>query len=152
MSKIFYRNILVPYDNSKFSRKTLDIAMKFAQIFDSTLHIVTVVDMSYVNPPGLIKSKDEYKTLNQIRASIKNSAYDILVQKEMECSNIGIRTKKQILEGSVTEELVRVIKEMNIDLVIMGSQGLSGFSKIKSLGSVSRNISESVNCPVMIIH
>ena len=39
-----------------------------------------------------------------------------------------------------------------IDLIIIGSQRLNKFSKIKALGSVSRKISENADCPVMIIH
>ena len=38
------------------------------------------------------------------------------------------------------------------DLIIIGSPGLDGFSKIKALGSVSRMVSERAKCPVMIIH
>jgi nucleotide-binding universal stress UspA family protein len=146
-----YRNILVPYDNSKFSQKALETAKTFARRFDSTLHIATVVDVSNVVSPGMIRSKEK-KTIEQIRSSIKQSAKIIILQKENECAAEKIKTKGWVLEGSVTSELLRSIKENHIDLVIIGSKGLSGFSKMKALGSVSRKISEVADCPVMVIH
>ncbi len=62
-----------------------------------------------------------------------------------------ITTKGSVLEGSTANELLKSIKENRIDLVVIGSQGLSGLSRIKALGSVSRKISELADCPVMIV-
>jgi nucleotide-binding universal stress UspA family protein len=39
-----------------------------------------------------------------------------------------------------------------IDLVVMGSTGLKGIYKIRVLGSVSRQVCENANCPVMLVH
>ncbi|MFZ1077829.1 MAG: universal stress protein [Nitrosotalea sp.] len=151
MANNSYANILVPYDGSKFSQKALDVAKTFAKRFDSTLHIATVVDLSDVASPGMIRSKG-IKTIEQIRTSIKQSAKTIILQKENECTTEKIKTKGWILEGPTTSELLKLIKENRTDLVIIGSRGLSGFSKMMALGSVSRKISELSDCPVMIIH
>ena len=151
MTTNLYSNILVPYDTSKFSQKALDVAKTFARRFDSTLHIAIVVDVSDVASPGMIRSKEK-KTIDQIRNTLKQSAKTIIQKKEEECTTEKIKTKGWVLEGSTTSELLRLVKENHMDLVIIGSRGLSGFSKIKALGSVSRKISELVECPVMIIH
>ncbi len=151
MTGNIYSNILVPYDNSKFSQKALDVAKTFAKRFDSTLHIATVVDISAVVSPGMIHSRG-IKTIEQIKTSIKQSAKIIILQKENECTTEKIKVKGWVLEGPITSELLRLIKENHIDLVIIGNRGLSGFSKIMALGSVSRKISELAECPVMVIH
>ncbi len=150
MANNSYRNILVPYDDSKFSQKALDIAKTFAKHFGAALHIVTVVDMSSVTSPGMIRSKDK-KTIEQIKTSIKQSAKTIIQQKEDECATEKIKTIGLVLEGSTTNELLKLIKKNDIDLVIIGSRGLSGLSKIMALGSISRTISEISVCPVMVI-
>lgn len=145
-----YENILVPYDASKFSQKALDVAKTFARRFDSTLHIATVVDVSDVTSPGMIHSKEK-KTIDQIKAMLKQSTKTIIQKKEEEYAIEKIKTKGWVLEGPIHNELLRLIKENRMDLVIIGSMGLSGFSKIKALGSVSRKISELADCPVMIV-
>lgn len=152
MSNDCYKNILVPYDDSKFSQQALKIAKTFAKSYGSTLHIATVVDISSVESPGIIRSKETKKTIGQIRVSVKRSAESLIQQKKQECLNEKINAKGWVVEGLVSNELLKLIKELKIDLVFIGSKGLSGFSRIKALGSVSRKISELADCPVMIIH
>ena len=38
------------------------------------------------------------------------------------------------------------------DLIVIGNVGRSGISRIRTLGSVSRSVSERAPCAVMIIH
>ena len=151
MVEKIYNNILVPYDGSKFSEKSLETAKTLAKTSDSTLYIVTVLDVSDVSPPGLIRSKKTRKTFDQIKNSVRRSIETALEQREQECKYLGIKASTQIREGSASDELLKFITKNNIDLVVIGSQGLSGFSKLKALGSVSRKISELANCPVMIV-
>jgi len=151
MAEKIYDKILIPYDGSKFSEKALETAKILAKTSDSTLYIVTVLDVSDVSPPGLIRSKETRKTFDQIRNSIRRSVETALEQREQECRHVGIKVSTQINEGSASDELLKFITKNNIDLVIIGSQGLSGFSKLKALGSVSRKISELADCPVLIV-
>lgn len=150
MTNNAYKKIMVPFDDSKFAQKALDMAKIIAKSFDSTLHIVTVVDISNVAPPGFVRSEHR-KALEQIKRSVMQSARNIIEQKEKECLAEKIKTKTFVLEGPTADELLKSIKENGIDLVVIGSQGLSGLSKLKALGSVSRKISELADCPVMII-
>ena len=46
------------------------------------------------------------------------------------------------------EQILRFAKNNKIDMIVMGSQRLKGISKIKALGSVTRKVSESADCPV----
>lgn len=151
MVEKIYDKILIPYDGSKFSEKALETAKTLAKTFDATLYIVTVIDVSDVSPPGLIRSKETRKTFDQIKNSIRRSVETALEQREQECRYKGIKVSTHISEGSVSDELLKFIMKNNTDLVIIGSQGLSGFSKLKALGSVSRKISELADCPVMIV-
>lgn len=152
MGENSYNSILVPYDNSKFSQKALQTAIMLAEAYRSTLYLATVVDISNVMPPGLIRTEESKKTFSQIKTSIRHSAETILKQKEEECKDRGISTSTFITEGLVADELLKFSKRNNIDLVVIGSQGLSGFSRLKALGSVSRLIAESADCPVIIVH
>lgn len=147
-----YSNILVPYDGSKYSQKALKMAFEIAKTFDSSLNLVNVIDISAVSPPGKIRSKDTQKTLDQIKRSVKTSVESYLqkIQKDHH-EDSGVIVKGFVLEGDVTGKLLKFIQDRNIDLVIIGSRGLSGVSKIMTLGSVSRKISELAKCPVVIV-
>jgi nucleotide-binding universal stress UspA family protein len=146
-----HRKILVPYDGSPFSKRALREALDFAKAYGSTIYLATVVDISNVVPPGLILS-GHFRTFEQVKKSIKSSTESALKSIKEECKENGIEAEKYILEGPTVKELLNLIKRNDIDLVVIGSQGRSGLSKIMALGSVSRKISESATCPVMIIH
>lgn len=146
-----YSNILVPYDSSKYSQKALKMAFEMASAFNSSLYLVNVLDVSSVSPPGKIRSKNTQKTLDQIKNAVKTSVESYLQKIQKDYGDSGIIVKGFVLEGDVAGKLLKFIQDHNIDLVIIGSKGLSGVSKIMTLGSVSRKISELAKCPVVIV-
>jgi nucleotide-binding universal stress UspA family protein len=146
-----YSNILVPYDGSAYSQKALKTAINMANAFDSSLHLVNVIDVSAVSPPGQIHSKNTRKTLDQIKSTVKTSVESYLQKIQKDYGDSGVIIKGFVLEGDITEKLLQFTQDHDIDLVIIGSKGLSGISKIKTLGSVSRKISELAKCPVIIV-
>jgi nucleotide-binding universal stress UspA family protein len=59
----------------------------------------------------------------------------------------------QIIVGNPAEVIIDVANnKQKVDLIIMGSTGLKGISKVRVLGSVSRHVCENANCPVMLVH
>ena len=122
-----------------------------ANAFDSSLYLVNIIDVSAVKPPGKIHSKESRKTLDQIKNSVKNSVESHLQEIQKEQKESGVIVKGFVLEGDVTKKILKFIQDKNIDLVIIGSKGRSGVSKIITLGSISRKISELAECPVVIV-
>jgi nucleotide-binding universal stress UspA family protein len=53
---------------------------------------------------------------------------------------------------SHADEIIRFANANKIDMIIVGSRRLETISRIKALGSVARKVSETAECPVMIIH
>lgn len=142
---------MVPYDGSTYSQKALKMSIEMASAFNSVVYLVNVVDITTVSPPGQIHSKETRKTLDQIKNSIKNSAESYLQKIQKDYKDSGVIIKGFVLEGDVTGKLLKFIHDNDIDLAIIGSKGLSGISKIKTLGSVSRKVSELAKCPIVIV-
>ena len=68
---------------------------------------------------------------------------------EMESDNVDLTGECKY--GSADEQILRFAKNNKIDMIVMGSHRLKGISKIKALGSVTRKVSESADCPVLIV-
>jgi nucleotide-binding universal stress UspA family protein len=59
----------------------------------------------------------------------------------------------QVIIGNPTEDIIDIANnKQKVDLIMMGSTGLKGISKVRILGSVSRQVCENANCPVMLVH
>jgi nucleotide-binding universal stress UspA family protein len=160
-----YRKILVPYDiNSRHSQRALEFAVRVARAFDSELHLLNVVEELYLSPRMERQHVRSTRTgervnfqqyLKELYRDMKNSAKGMLDAKSRE-----IREKKGFGEGKIRTKAVlghppdKIIEYMEegIDLVVMGTLGRKGVSKIAGLGSVARKVSEDAPCPVILIH
>jgi nucleotide-binding universal stress UspA family protein len=162
------RKILVPYDGSKQSDKALKKAIELTELIKKggtkiDIHMLHVVPEIYV-PPTLfdrdvnIKSTitDERLTsqqyLKEFYHTMKSKAKKMLEtkkSKEIESSNIIIRT--YVTYGYPSDKILEFANKHQVNLIVMGSIGLTGFSRIKALGSVARSVSERAKCPVMIV-
>lgn len=154
---MLYERILVPFDGSKFAKKALNEAIKIAQNTDSVLYLCTVVTVSNVIPPGsllgFIKDASASELRSRLIKSAKVEAERMLnYQASVYCKSKGVKAHyKIIINGNVSEEILKTAKQKLIDLIVIGSQGLHGISRIKTLGSVSRRVSELADCAVLIV-
>ena len=149
------KKILVPYDGSKYSKKALSHAEEIASKFDATMFLLTVVDEhEYLHGVLLAELEDDYKVKDTVHRLVKS---EVIAAKKM-MSRLAknyeknkVKVHHHAMKGDPTEAILDYTLANNIDLIILGSEGLSGFSKLKALGSVSRRVSELAKCPVMIV-
>jgi nucleotide-binding universal stress UspA family protein len=62
----------------------------------------------------------------------------------------GVENEVSVIEGGVWNELDTIIKEKNIDLIVLGTRGRQGVGKFL-LGSVAETILRRAQCPVLIV-
>ena len=62
----------------------------------------------------------------------------------------SISLNSRVIIGEPADEIIKFANNKRIDLIIMGTTGLSGIKKFV-FGSVARNVSEKANCPVMLV-
>lgn len=154
---MLYERILVPFDGSKFAKKALDEAIKIARNTDSVLYLCTVVTVSNVIPPGSLLGFAKSTSVNDLRSRLIRSAKEeaektLNYQASVYCKSKGIKANyKIIVNGNIAEEILKTAKQKLADLIVIGSQGLHGISRIKTLGSVSRKVSELADCAVLIV-
>jgi len=163
--------ILVPYDGSKQSDKALKKAVEFAELIRKggtkiEINMLYVVSEMYV-PPTLfdrdvnIKSKitgerlTSQQYLKEFYHEMKLKAKKMLEtkkSKEIRSSDVVIRT--YVTYGYPSDKILEFANKNQVNLIAIGSTGLSGLSKLKALalGSVARTVSEKATCPVMIVH
>ncbi|MFB5607724.1 MAG: universal stress protein [Candidatus Nitrosomaritimum yanchengensis] len=146
--------ILVPYDGSKYSTKALTRATELAHNLDSEIILFSVVNVGYVSPPGLlgiIKSKKEKESIKKWSKSVRTDTEKMLKNALKKCESKGITASYVISEGEISSTILDFATKKRISLIVIGSHGLHGIGKLKTLGSVSRRVSENAKCPVLIV-
>ena len=152
-----FNKILVPFDASELSIKAVEQAIELsrenqAQIF--ILHVIREIPLSTrfsrieLRNQEVVISPYSKKVYDELREDMNIT----LEEQKKKYSRYKIFINTEIRIGDPAEVIVDFAKQNSIDLVVMGSIGLKGFSgMIKKLGSVARQVAEEVTCPVLII-
>ncbi|MGE5633949.1 MAG: universal stress protein [Deltaproteobacteria bacterium] len=159
------KKILVPYDNSRPAEYALNYAidlvknMKEQQQEIILLHVIKSYDDSMksflsrrIRSPKTGDTITLEQYLKDIAIEIKIDTKNMLEDKIRRIESNGFTLKSMVLYGNPAEEILKFSQLEKIDLIVMGNIGLKGISKIKTLGSVSRNVLENSECPVLIVH
>ncbi|WP_077074555.1 universal stress protein [Aedoeadaptatus urinae] len=138
-----YNKILVPVDGSQDSYCALKEAELLAQAFDSKLIILTVLTDTNVieHYPGNFLSTDFKKAQEQRGQRILNKALETIDYKG------DVETCVRV--GRASEEILKCSEEKEVDLIVIGSRGLGGFSRTL-LGSVSDKVLNAAKVPVLV--
>ena len=150
--------ILVAIDGSEHSMKAVDLALEMAgkeslspQKIGSELTALTVLDVS--RPRRFLSSFIAAPTygLRELEEE-RNAAKHWMdaVRKKAEEKKIPFRS--EIIEGLVSAEatIVDYAESHQIDLIVVGTRGRTGFSKVL-LGSVASRVVEYAHCSVIVV-
>lgn len=157
MTNETFKKILVPFDGSKYSRNALAEAINIAKKFRSEIFIITAVDTSDF-PPGMLlallkKDRMLEESIKEYITAVKSQVRKELLAEVGVCKAKGVsEAYYDIISGNPVDSILKFMHGRKIDLIIMGSQGRHGIGKLKTLGSVSRKVTELATCPVMIVH
>ena len=142
-----YQHILVPVDGSPTSLVAVEHAINFAKTLNSKITLVQVLTLDPYIAAEYLSSTQTNDLIERARKSI----LDNLATAEQKFTEAGITVDVQLLEGQVIQnELLTAAKNLNVDLIIMGSHGRTGFKKLV-LGSVAQSILAEGEVPVLIV-
>jgi nucleotide-binding universal stress UspA family protein len=156
-----FSKILVPYDGSKYAEKALDKAVNMAKLIKGSEIIILNVIEEILTPPVLFPTRvSHYKTgedttlstyFRDLQTDMRHEMMGTLEKIKQKYKN-SVRIRTAVLVGRPEHKIVEFANIQNVDLIVMGSRGLKGISRlIRGLGSVSRKVSENVKCTVMIV-
>ncbi len=159
-----YKKILVPYDCSEPANRALEQAVNIAKSvgrdIPDLILLYIIADFPthhFIERPARSIRTGEKTTLSQYLKEVyelmEESASDALAKKKDEIKKFNdFEIKTKVLSGHISDTIIDVAKKENVDLIVIGNVGRSGISRLRTLGSVSRSVSERAPCPVMIVH
>jgi nucleotide-binding universal stress UspA family protein len=140
--------ILVAVDGSNPSFNASNYAIDLAKRYDAeliVLNIVSPVPYSQFEYANIGRMK-EIETIEKEKAQQK---LDKVKQKATE-KKVSVKTDVLIKYTSVVKEIVEYAEKMKIDMIVIGSRGVTGFKKLL-LGSVASGVVTYSHCPVLVV-
>ena len=140
-----YDAILVPTDGSEGTAKTLEHAIEMAQHHDATIHALSVVDeRKYQSLPD--ERRDEG------RDTMERRAERAVAEVEMRAEEFDVDVVTAVRKGTPAERILDYTAQQGIDVVVIGTHGLSDHDQYVRLGSVTQRVVENASVPVFVVH
>lgn len=142
------KKILCPTDFSDPANEGLKTANELALHFSAQLIVVHVVSTTPIVPasPALTGFHD-LEALNELEKAARKT---IAADAEKFVDN-NVNSQLIVINGSAADEIARVAKEENIDLIVIATHGHGGWRKF-FFGSVTDKVSKLATCPVLLVH
>jgi nucleotide-binding universal stress UspA family protein len=148
------RKMLVPVDGSNTSVKALQYATHIAELEAGDAEVIALHVLEDVKQGGAIGLQAKYGNVRLVegfKRARREAALKWMKQIEEAAKKRGVRLKSEILDGdSKVEIIIDYANENSVDLIIMGSRGLTGFKRLL-LGSVANAVVSNAPCPVMVV-
>ncbi len=145
MSRI--RTVLHATDFSKESNRAFAAAVEMAKSNRARLTLVSVI-VPIV--PLVPEQTLELATWRDIEVQTKKWAQGRLSRLAEKARKSGVRVTTVLAEGDPAREIVRTAKSGRADLIVIGTHGRTGFSKLM-LGSVAQRVVATARCPVLTV-
>ena len=141
-----FTRILVPTDFSPPSDAALACARTVATQFGASLHLLHVAEDPY---RALYSNEVFVAEVEGVRADLVNDASRRMKQQLTAADDERSVTVEAII-GTAATSIVEYAEGHGIDLIVMGTHGRSGMSKVL-MGSVAERVVRTAPCPVLTI-
>lgn len=153
-----FEKILVPLDGSGNSGQALRTAIQVAKKFSGKLtlfHVysITVTPMVIPEPTTLTPSGIPVVTSAEVSKMVEAArevGQRILDDGAQKAKSEDVQVESIIREGNTVQEITKLAKEGNFDLIVMGVRGVSKLMELL-LGSVSEGVMKHASCPVLVV-
>lgn len=135
---ICIRRIVHPTDLSPASQDALTLAIDLAKQNHADLLLLHVLP-----PPTPVY---------EVESTLRPKAESTMSALADEARQKGVSVKRLFLKGtiSVDKQIVRSARTLGADLIVMGTHGRTGISRLLT-GSVASRVIARASCPVMVV-
>jgi nucleotide-binding universal stress UspA family protein len=134
------RTILHPTDFSDRSQHALHLACALARDHGASLVVLHAEPTPYIGYSEGAIPPDPGVLLEESKEQLRR----------LEVPDAGLRTERRFVEGDPAEEILRAAREAGADLIIMGTHGRTGLSRLL-MGSVAEQVVRRADCPVLTV-
>jgi len=141
-----FKKVLVAVDGSENSRTAARTAVSLSKPCDAELIVLHVIS----RPTYPIVGDEGIANTDYYAAARKESKEWIDSAVSLAKSN-GVRAVGQVLQsGSIVKAILDYAAENSVDLIVVGTRGLSDFKRLL-IGSVSSGVVNHAQCSVLVV-
>ena len=135
------KKILNPVDGSEHSIRSTEYAIELAKLMDAEIVLLHCHDRF----PIVLAEPNFQNAVNAITKASEELVDPFIKMLE----KTEVKFEARILEGNPGNKIPEVVNIEKIDLIVMGSRGVTDFAGLL-LGSVAHQVLNKSDCPIFI--
>jgi nucleotide-binding universal stress UspA family protein len=136
-----YEDILFPTDGSDGAGEALAHALELAATHGSTIHVLSVVDSTYLGSAAA-----EATTIESLQARTEQVVDETV--DDITAHGADVVAERRM--GDPYEEIIDYAETAGVDMIVMGTHGRSGLDRFL-LGSVTEKVVRTADVPVLTV-
>jgi len=159
-----YKEILIPADGSEDAMYAANAGMSLAKRYDAEVCACTVVDskeeiigrhvttLKEVERGMVLGDTTIYPEaiIKRMRQRLLDEAARIAEEVRKIADENGVVAEIIVKDGKTAPEILKIVREKNVDLIVLGSRGKSSLSK-RLIGAVSEKVASMAKCSVLVV-
>jgi nucleotide-binding universal stress UspA family protein len=140
-----FKKILVATDGSEDARRAASYGVNIAKATGAEVHALYIISTQHAvttrTVMGWSEAFEEY---------LANKGGVAIADVEKLGKEAGVKVEPVFLKGIPADKILEYAEENNIDLIVMGTHGLTGIKRFL-IGSVAESVVRHSKAPVMVI-
>jgi nucleotide-binding universal stress UspA family protein len=137
---------MCPTDFSDFSNHALNYGIAFAEAYNAELHIVHVMEIPFLPSYSSLDMPEINLPVDKIEERCRGQLNEL--EEKFHREDIKIETI--LLSGVPFVEIVKLAREEEYDLIVVGTHGRGGLKHLL-IGSVAEKVVRRAACPVLTV-
>jgi nucleotide-binding universal stress UspA family protein len=145
------KKILVAIDKSGYKDKAVSYAFTLAKSLGAEINIIHVIDQSSMVAVGSAHPSASMMAQREYQDALEQDADKLLKEIVQLGKKEGITVHDEVLAGtSVKQTILDYAKDKNVDLILVGTKGMTGIKKFL-MGSVANDVISHAHCAVLAV-
>lgn len=139
--------ILVPTDFSEYSDKALRQGLDIAKQYNATVYLYHVIEDPHQTIVDYSLPEAEITALERDEMEVAKKMMQKQLEKFPQAQEVSVNL--EVGEGHPSEEILRAVKKLGVDLIVIASLGRTGLAKY-FIGGIARNVLKAAEVPVLL--
>lgn len=140
------QKILVPIDFSDFNQTVIARAIDHAKLVNGEIYLIHVATLDI----GVIVSETGFTYLPELEQTALNEEAEQMSKLQSEIEARGIKCETIVKQGIPADIIVQEAKDLNVDLIVIGSLGHNALYNM-FIGSVASDVIKHSSVPLLVI-
>ena len=145
------KKILIAIDKSGYKEKIASYAVNLSKSLGANVTAIHVVDNASLGVIGNMMGFYRGGKSEEYEMAIKKQAEELLNEIKIILEKEGVNiTTEVVIKNSAAEGIIDYAKDNGVDLILIGTKGITGVAKFL-MGGVANSVIEHAHCPVIAI-